>query len=141
MINKRPPSEAAQRAMHRQAPDGVRRAARASTCPGCGRTTMRGLDADVAAFPVRVDAYPLSPAGELSALLGGRATYALRWVPGRGRYEIDRRAPVNIEHEPPGSTMNLDVVVGHSCHAPHLDIMKTTHLRQDRSKLPKDPPF
>lgn len=140
-VVSKPLSEAAKRAIQRQAPDGVRRAARAEACPSCGQTTMRGLDGDVAAFAVRVDVRPLSQAGELAALVAGRRTYALRWIAGRARYEIDTRDPINIEHEPAGSKMNLDVVVTHSCGAAPLPIMRTTHVRRTHRENSIDPPF
>lgn len=141
MITKPPLSEAAKRAMHRQAPDGARRAARARACPHCGQPTMHGLDDDVAACAVRVDAYPLSQAGELAALIAGRPTYALRWVAGRARYEIDFRHPLNIEKEPAGTVTNLDVVVGHQCGAAYLDRLATSHTRRDAGALPIEAPF
>lgn len=141
MIVKPPLSEAAKRAIHRQAPDRTWRAARAQACPSCGRPTMRGLDDDVAACAVRVDVYPLSSAGELAALIAGRQTYALRWVPGRARYEIDFRYPINIEHEPAGTVTNLDVVVRHDCDAGYLDMRTTSHMRRNAGALPIQAPF
>lgn len=102
---------------------------------------MRGLDADRAAWPVAVDVYPLSPAGELAALISGRPTYSLIWIAGLGRYEIDFRYPENIEHSPPGSKVNRDVVVGHRCGTPRLDIMRTNIVRAVDKPLFNDVPF
>lgn len=138
---QQPPSDAAKRAMSKQAPDGVRRAARAAACRRCGVSVMRGLDADMAAAAVAVDVQPLSPAGELAALLAGRRTYALTWVAGRARYEIDVRFPDMIEFRPPGSVFNSDVVAGHVCHAPALDILASNHIRTGHGELPKEAPF
>lgn len=137
----KPLTDAAKRAMSKQAPDGVRRAARAHTCRRCGGHTMRGLDADRAAWAVAVDTHPLSPAGELAALLAGRATYSLIWISGLGRYEIDFRYPENIEHEPPGSTANRDVVVVHTCGAPRLDTLRTSIILPARAVELKEAPF
>lgn len=138
---RKPATEAAKRAMSKQAPDGVRRAARAAACRRCGVSVMRGLDADLAAAAVAVDVQPLSPAGELAALLAGRRTYALTWVAGRARYEIDVRFPDMIEFRPPGTVFNSDVVAGHVCHAPVLDILASNHIRTGHGGLPKEAPF
>lgn len=102
---------------------------------------MRGLDADAAAAAVTVDVAPLSPAGELAALVSGRTTYALTWIPGRGRYEIDIRFPDMIEHQSPGTVMNSDVVAKHVCHAPALPVMTSNHIRTGTSGLPREAPF
>lgn len=141
MIKKPPLSEAAKRAMQRQAPDGVRRQARAVECRRCGATVMRGLDGDALAAPVAVDVAPLSSAGELAALVAGRRTYALTWVPGRARYEIDIRFPDMIECQPPGTVMNSDVVSAHLCHAAPLDVLSTNHVRTNSGALPREAPF
>lgn len=138
---QQPLSDAAKRAMAKQAPDGVRRSARAGACRRCGAMIMSGLDADRAGWAVAVDPYPLSGAGELAALLTGRQTYSLIWIAGLGRYEIDFRYPENIEHEPPGSKANRDVVVRHSCHAVRLPAMRTSIAHVQKSALPDDPPF
>jgi hypothetical protein len=102
---------------------------------------MRGLDADRAAWAVAVDVYPLSPAGELAALLAGRLTYSLIWISGLGRYEIDFRYPEHIEHKPPGSTPNHDVVVAHSCGAMRLDTLRTNIIRPVKAVEPEEAPF
>lgn len=102
---------------------------------------MRGLDAEVMAYATSVDPAPLSPAGELAALLAGRRTYTLTWVPGRARYEIDVRFPDHIEFRPPGSSPHADVVVSHECHADPLPIMHTSHLHAARNKESEEVPF
>jgi hypothetical protein len=141
MIKKSPLTEAAKRAIHRQAPDGVRRQAKAAECRRCGVAIMRGLDGDALARAVAVDVAPLSPAGELAALVAGRLTYALAWVPGRAAYEINARFPDMIEHQPPGTVPNSDVVVAHLCHAAPLDVLNTNHVRRDSGALPREAPF
>jgi hypothetical protein len=88
-----------------------------------------------------VDVYPLSPAGELAALISGRSTYSLIWIAGLGRYEIDFRYPENIEHSPPGSKPNQDVVVGHLCGSPRLDILRTNIIHAVKAADTDEPPY
>lgn len=102
---------------------------------------MRGLDADRAAWAVAVDVYPLSPAGELAALLAGRRTYTLMWIAGLGRYEIDFRYPENIRHSLPGSKPNCDVVVAHSCRGSRFAIMRTGIVHAGKPAMPNEAPF
>ncbi len=128
--------------MRKRNPDGIARAARAQACSRCGACTFRGLDADAGAFAVRVDAYPLDAAGELLALVAGRRTYTLRWIPGRARYEIDRRESLDIESHPPGEDVNADVVAVHQCNAAPLPRARTTIQRaRKRVMLTDEPPF
>jgi hypothetical protein len=57
----------------RRAADVARRA-QAQQCK-CGRRVLRGLDADVCAFDVVVDASPIDAKGEHAALANGLRTY------------------------------------------------------------------
>lgn len=137
-------AERTRQAIRRRAPGGAQRAAQAAACRRCGRPTMRGLDADGpngAAVAVAVDVAPLSAAGELLALLAGRTTFALVWFAGRGRYEIDRRGPIDISAHPPGTVVNCDVVAEHKCHAEPLDVLKTAHSHAQIVSMPRMPPF
>lgn len=102
---------------------------------------MSGLDADRAAVAVKVDPRPLAPAGELAALLSGRATFAFRWLAGVGRYEIDMRDPWAIAGNPPGTQRNVDVVAEHRCHGMPLKYMGSMHVHSSRQAMPVDPPF
>lgn len=71
----------------------------------CGQPVIVGLDADLAAFPARVESRRLTAAGEVAALTDGRITYEMklgaldrrnRWtIPGRPAGE---RTPVHAEH-------------------------------------------
>ena len=55
--------------------------AKAGRCPRCAAPVLTGLDSEVAGIPARVDPIPLADtAAELSALLQGRATFALRKI-------------------------------------------------------------
>jgi hypothetical protein len=60
----------------RRAADFARKASH-TECKGCGRRILTGLDADVCAFSVTVDASPVDAEGEHSALTKGLRTYDL----------------------------------------------------------------
>jgi hypothetical protein len=97
-------------------PDPISRSAKGYRCPKCHAFCMRGLDDEICAGLAVVDSRPLSAAGELWALLEGRATYDLAW---RGsRYEIDFRYVDNVKGYPPGSRASVDVVCEHRCGKP-----------------------
>lgn len=129
--------EARQRAIAR-AQQGPQRAAQSSGCRLCGRPVMVGLDDDSCALTAVVDPYPLSPAGEVVALMQGRKTYTLAWA--GGRYEIDRRDEWRIEGNPPGSRPTVDVVVNHECGTQPFQRLSTLE-RGKRREQPIDPPF
>lgn len=93
--------------------DGVSRAARARHCRRCGRTTLRGLDADRAAIAVTVDPTPINTLGEFLAISAGRITYDLEWR--GGRYELSPREPAHIQAAPARLRARRQVVVSHSC--------------------------
>lgn len=93
--------------------DGISRAARARHCRRCGRTTLRGLDADRAALAVTVDPTPVNALGEFLALSAGRITYDLEWR--AGRYELSPREPAHIRAAPARLRARRQVVVSHSC--------------------------
>jgi hypothetical protein len=81
------------------------RLARGATCP-CGAHVLVGLDADRAALLARVDPQPITPVGELSALLAGRFTYDAIRVGNRLQLSLRRSShiatprvtPVLVEH-------------------------------------------
>jgi hypothetical protein len=89
--------------------DGISRAVHAARCR-CGARVLRGLDAEMCALPAVVDPAPLDPAGEMQALITGRATYRLRHI--NTRWEIDRRSPFDISAQPAGI---VDVIAEHEC--------------------------
>jgi len=58
-------------------PDGIGAGIRAGYCPRCKATVLAGLDADIAALPVRLHPAPVNAHGEAAALLLAIPTYAL----------------------------------------------------------------
>jgi hypothetical protein len=111
-------------------------------CEHCGAAVFRGLDEVVMAFPVTVDARPISALGEVVALLNDRRTYTLGWRSALGRYEIDRRDKYEIERHPAGENVDFEVVPEHQCGAPPLPPMTSfRRARRSRGALPIDPPF
>lgn len=93
-------------------PDGIGRKVRAGACRGCGRTVLRGLDADRCGLPASVDPAPVSDAVELAALLAGRWTYELHRV--AGGHEIDLRDEHRVRGHP---ASQIPVLVEHRCGA------------------------
>jgi hypothetical protein len=89
--------------------DGISRAVHAGRCR-CGACVLRGLDGERCALAATADPGPLDPAGEMQALIIGRATYWLRHI--GGRWEIDRRSSFDIAAQPAGT---VDVIAEHKC--------------------------
>ena len=89
--------------------DGISRAVHAAYCH-CGARVLRGLDAETCALPAAADPGPLDPAGEMQALITGRATFRLRHI--NARWEMDRRSPFDITAQPAGT---VDVIAEHKC--------------------------
>lgn len=96
--------------------DGISRTVRAGVCRRCHAPILTGLDSDVAALPARVDPEPVDQAGELLAVLAGRATYALRRA--GLRLELDARSSFHMK-TPPGNG-RFDVLAEHACGTPPL---------------------
>ena len=97
------------------APLGARKAS-GTRCRRCHARLLTGLDHDLCAGQALVDPFPLTPMGELLALLAGRPTYRL--VPaGHGRFELDYRDEWQIANKPPGK---FDVLAAHKCNSPPL---------------------
>jgi len=100
--------------------DGVSRTARGRHCKNCGRVVIAGLDADRCAIPAIADPFILDAAGELAAVLTGRATYRLLWA--GGRYELDARDQFHIAGSKPGARDGLgrpvEVLASHVCGRP-----------------------
>lgn len=109
-------------------PDGVSRRARLHPCRTCGRPIVSGLDANVCALTGHADPEPLTAAGEVAALLDGRATYEL--TDRVDRSELDARSAWDIRARPAGHSP--PVLAGHRCGAP---------VPPDwRAPVPADPP-
>lgn len=94
---------------------GLTRRARPRRCPGCGTWTLAGLDADVCALEAHADPTPLTPLGEVAALLGGVRTVEL--VNSGGRHQLEQRLPDHIEGRPACSG-RFDVLALHRCGQP-----------------------
>ena len=100
-------------------PDGVTRRARPRPCPRCQPLVLVGLDHARCALPPTTNPTPLTPAGELAALLTGRETYKL--TPNRNAYELNWRDQHSIRAKPAGTLHGADIVATHQCGAPELD--------------------
>ena len=69
-----------QAAGHIDATTGATRRTRACYCQNCHRGVMRGLTSPPTSWPADVDPIPLTPLGEVMALMAGTRTYELRWI-------------------------------------------------------------
>lgn len=116
--------------------DGIRRAAAARLCR-CGARILAALDDDVAALPVRADPAPLDAAGELAALMQGRATFRLQH--NNGKWELDRRSVFDIQQQPAEET---HVLPEHKCGRPiPANGPPITNPRPRISEVLECPPF
>jgi len=86
------------------------RKAKARECRHCRSWILTGLDADLAAIEVQADPHPLSPDGEVAALLDDRHTYDLE------EHRLYRRYHWNIAGRPAGERHR--VLADHRCGAP-----------------------
>lgn len=111
--------------------DRVGRRAHATRCRYCPCSILVGLDGDRCAWVARVDPLPLSPIGEVLAILGGRRTYALH--AGIGRLELVARDRWQIEGAPAGT--RYDVVAAHVCGAVPLPQAPSVN------RMPEPPPL
>lgn len=78
------------------------RAARPTVCK-CGTPVLRGLDADVAAFTVSVDAEPIDqpdiPTGLMTFDLIGKGSGAALWRRTERHLTMENRSPIHREHQ------------------------------------------
>jgi hypothetical protein len=121
--------------------DGTTRVARGRRCRTCREYTLAGLDANRCALPVAVDVDPLSPRGEVAAVLSGRTTYSLRLL--ADQLELDRRGAFEIRS---GRTERLDVLPRHVCGLPSLGLVPGLGAPsrlgfRSAALMPVDPPF
>lgn len=91
-------------------PDRIGLGFRPRSCPDCGKTTLAGLDSDVAALPVYLNGAPLNAAGEAAALILGLRTFALVRRP--SGLNADQRDSAAIRQRPPTI---IDVLTEHRC--------------------------
>jgi hypothetical protein len=99
-------------------------------CPACHAPVIRALDDTVAAFTAVADPWPIDRAGELTALLTHRDTYALTLVP---RLTLRRRDRWQIAGHPADT---LTVVAAHACHAPLGTPIAPTSQEPARDRVP-----
>lgn len=108
------------------APTTLRHATR-NLCPRCDTWTLVGLDDHTLAHTVRVDPTPLTPTGELAALIATRRTYTLT-SDGR-RTTLQHRDAWDITGHPPGNEGGeYDVLPAHQCEHPFIG----THITESR---------
>lgn len=97
------------------------RGIRAIHCPRCRAPIVTGTDADYCAEVIQADTTPLSAAGEMIALLGGRTTYTIE-KPLTGCARLFRRNPPRIARQKPGAPdkpwRKYDVLAQHECGKP-----------------------
>lgn len=97
------------------------RGIRAIHCPRCRAPIVIGTDADYCAEVIQADASPLSAAGEMVALLGGRTTYTIQ-KPFTGCARLFRRTATRIKRQSPGKPNRpwhqYDVIAKHVCGKP-----------------------
>jgi hypothetical protein len=91
--------------------DGFSRTIRAGRCPTCHQPTVRGLDDENCAVPVRCDAVVLDQVGELLAVTAGRTTYDV--TGSAQRPTLDRRLPAHIS-----APRRYPVLAEHRCGQP-----------------------
>lgn len=86
-------------------------------CPRCGTPVIAGGPRTV--LPAVCDATPLTPLGELRAVVAGRWTWTWWTIPDT----LHPRDPFVIRHRPAGSRPRMHVLADHAC----------THLEETRT--------
>jgi hypothetical protein len=107
----------------------------------CGAQVLKGLNDDWCAFVVRADIWPLSPYGEMLALLSGRATYDLHRH--GDHYRLYARDRWNIRGRPAGTlypAWRSDVVADHVCGYPLPSTRSVYDAAQVSRPDPNQPP-
>lgn len=116
---------------------GTSRRARLIECRFCRAWVVAGLDADVAAFDSSADPTPLTPTGEVLALLDGRATFDL--TERRDRSELDYRDAAVITGHPADRGR---VLAEHRCGLPVPTTWAAPPQQATRTATdPDTPPF
>jgi hypothetical protein len=90
---------------------------RVSRCGRCRRRTVRGLDGYLCATDIRLDPAPLSPLGEVYAIVSGRGSWSVT-LRGMSRLELAPRYQWDIDGTPAGQLERGDVVTAHLCASP-----------------------
>lgn len=121
---------------------GATRHARYSKCGICKARTIIGLvNPHFGTYAVECDPTPLSAAGELGAIIAGRALFDLSAH--GGRWEIATRGIFTMRGRPPG-TPNNDVLVRHECGSPKLDSIRSSVQIKPKAQIAQlsdKPPF
>jgi hypothetical protein len=122
-------------------PGNAHRTARPVNCEECGRYVLRGLTRDKGGISVDCDPEPLSPLGEVMALLAGNRTYESQWF--AGQHTISWRDKYAIAAHIAGD--QIDVLIRHDCQrSPLYDFPRMRSVQSVRTvteELPIDPPF
>jgi hypothetical protein len=114
-----------------------RRGVTVAKCRDCKAPILTGLQDDMAAHVVKVNATPLSRMGELAALMLGLRTYELRrhqqtlalWQ--RDRWQIKGRDP----------GIKFDVVTDHVCFPTSLPSMRSVYHTPEKAKDSDECPY
>jgi hypothetical protein len=121
-------------------PGNVGRTARPHNCASCGQYVLRGLDREYGGRDTECDPEPLSPLGEVMALMAGLTTYESNWS--GGQHTISRRDRYAIAAHIAGNT--IDVLIEHDCKRSRvIDLPRIRSVQAVRiiEPLPIDPPF
>jgi hypothetical protein len=109
----------------------------ARVCPRCKAKVVVALTPERIAHRFTLDPVPVSPLGELQAVLSGRATVdTVRRGP--RKVEINHRRPWHIATKPPGTLRGV-VLAEHRCGAPPLAAAPPSPA--DRLPPNSPPPF
>lgn len=108
--------------------DPNKRKVQIGKCPECFELVLGGLSSRMCAWPVLVDAIPLTWAGELAAAFEDRATYEF-W---NQRLEIRTNYSRRRQSD-------ITVVADHRCSQPIPDSWKAPTVK--RWEMPDEPPF
>lgn len=112
------------------------------TCIGCGVAVWAGLSDDYCARVVRIDPNPLSPFGEMLALLAGRGTFDLHREGEHWRLYV--RDHWQIAGRPAGLVAwawRCDVVTEHVCNQPLPAARSVYAVTRARPSNYQSPPF
>lgn len=122
-------------------PGNAARTARPTNCEECGQYVLRGLTRDKGGIAVDCEPEPLSPLGEVMALLSGLITYESVWL--WGTHTINWRDRYAIASHSAGD--GIDVLIAHDCKRSRLQdfprMRSVQSVRTVTAPLPDEPPF
>lgn len=112
-------------------------------CPHCHVPVIRGLLPAPAAWALDADPAPLTPEGQLLALLANLKLYELHFM--YDHYEFVRRDEYRIRGNPAGPQQGFDILTEHRCHIPtDTKLRAESQVPDERvvnKPLPEEPPF